>query len=202
MPSWVNRRRVGARTIALTAAAALGLTLAVPPLSDAATRKKHYEAWDARGDPTVDEFKRRRGDCNSNSFINSRSDAWRCFVGNTILDPCFEDPVFDREVLCVPSPWARSGTLVRSRLYPDDRFPLSRTRPWALRLATGRGCVSVSGATNVVRGRRLNYICRHFTTGPFLFGVPNRSRPTWTIMLGRIYEPKRFKRVRIRTSWR
>jgi hypothetical protein len=188
--------------IAIAVAAALALIMVVPAVGDAATQQKRYRAWDARGVATVQAMNERRGDCNSNSFINSRSDAWRCFVGNTILDPCFENPVFDREVLCVPSPWARSGTLVRSRLDPDDRFPLTRTRPWALRLVNGRGCVSVSGATTVVRGSRMNYICRHFRTGPFLFGAPNRSRPTWTISLGHTYEPARFKRVRIRAAWR
>jgi hypothetical protein len=194
------------RRLGLVLPALLSAVLLAPTPSAAATKTKRYKAWDAAGDPTVPEFTERRGDCNSSSFVNRRHDAWRCFVGSRIHDPCFENPVFDRELICVASPWARKGVLVTSRLDPDDRFPSSARRPWALRLANGRGCVFVSGASNFVRGRRLNYICRlrpfKSPRPPFLFGLPDRSRATWTILLGRSYEPVRFMRVKIRAAWR
>jgi hypothetical protein len=193
----------GRRSLILPAL--LGLALVAPAASAGATQAKRYKAWEAAGDPAVPEFTDRRGSCNSSSFVNPRRDAWRCFVGSRIHDPCFENPGFDRQVICVASPWARTGVLVTSRLDPDDRFPPGPRRPWALGLVNGRGCVFVSGATNVVRGRRLNYVCRlrpfRLAGPPFLFGLPDRSRSTWTILLGRGYEPARLERVKIRAAW-
>jgi hypothetical protein len=55
----------------------------------AATKVKRYEAWTPGGNPRVAEFTERRGDCNSSSYVSGTSDAWRCYVGSTILDPCF-----------------------------------------------------------------------------------------------------------------
>jgi hypothetical protein len=181
-----------------------GLTVPSPAIG--ATEVKRYRAWDAAGDPIVSEFTERRGSCNSGSFVNPRSDAWRCFVGHRIYDPCFENPVYDREVLCVASPWARTGVVVRSRLDPADRYPFTGFRAWALRLENGRGCVFVSGASGVVKGRRLNYVCRLRRFGvagpPFLFGDPDRRRATWTILKANNYEGRSWRRVRIRAAWR
>ena len=189
----------------------VSLTVAIaglmfPSSASAATEVKRYRAWDAAGDPIVPGFTERRGDCNSSSFVNPRSDAWRCFVGHRIYDPCFENPVYDREVICVASPWVRSGVVVRSRLDPSDRYPIRGFRAWALRLENGRGCVFVSGASGVVKGRRLNYVCRLRRFGlagpPFLFGSPDRSRATWTILKANDYVGRKWRRVRIRAAWR
>ena len=187
--------------------------LALPFGAFAATDVKRYKAWDVAGDPTVPEFTERRGSCNSGSFVNPRSDAWRCFVGNRIYDPCFENPVYEREVICVASPWVRTGVVVRSRLDPADRYPIRGFRAWALRLKNGRGCVFVSGASSVVMGRRLNYVCRLRRFGEdmnchlhgaalFLFGTPDRRRATWTILQASNYEGRRWRRVLIRAAWR
>jgi hypothetical protein len=95
--------------------------------------------------------------------------------------------------------------LVHSRLDADNRYPIKRFR-WAFRLANGRGCVFVSGASNVVKGKRLNYVCRLRRFGvagpPFLFGFPDRRRPAWTILKANNYLGKNWRRVRIHAAWR
>ena len=58
----------------------------VPSVTSAATKVKSYRAWDANGDPVVDEFTDAVGDCGTESFKSSRADAWRCFAGSLILD--------------------------------------------------------------------------------------------------------------------
>jgi hypothetical protein len=73
----------------------------------AGTQTPRFKAWSADGEAAVGVRGRRRGTCNSSSFVNGRDDAWRCFVGRFILDPCFESPVAANRVLCVRSPWTR-----------------------------------------------------------------------------------------------
>jgi hypothetical protein len=188
--------------------AGLLMLLLFPAVGEAETSVERYRAWDAYGDPTISEFVERRGECASSSFALSRQDTWRCFSGNFIHDPCFEDlrNGNGREVICVASPWARRGVLLRDRLDYDNRTRVGGSRPWAIRTAAGRRCIWVSGASNVVRGRRLNYVCGRGDFGtfgsPFLFGLPDRRRPTWTIVQARSYDGRGWRRVRIRTAWR
>jgi hypothetical protein len=96
----------------------------------AATLTRRFDAWSADGEPAVRVRGRRRGDCNSSSLVNGRTDAWRCFVGRFILDPCFESPVADDRVLCVRSPWTRGGWLVLDRLDYKLRDDSVRQPPW------------------------------------------------------------------------
>jgi hypothetical protein len=165
----------------------------------ATTKVTRYEAWTPDGDPAVAEFTERRGDCNSSSYVSGTSDAWRCFVGSNILDPCFQNPQSDREVLCVRSPWARRGIVVTSRLDPGDRFP-GKVGPWYLVIRHRLHCGFVTGGTGVVRGFRLNYFCGR--RGPFLFGKPIRTRPTWRVRMSRNPNGPRLRTVPVRTAWR
>jgi hypothetical protein len=146
--------------------------------------------------------KRRELDCNSSSFVNPRLDAWRCFGRSYIHDPCFENLAEEEfgELLCVSSPWARSGVLALSALDYSDRFR-SRRHPWALVLTSGRRCRFVSGGTDAARGRRLNYICGAHGGCLCLYGLPDRSRPTWRIFAGGVMG-RNWHRERIRVAWR
>jgi hypothetical protein len=170
----------------------------------AATLTRRFDAWSADGEPALRVRGRRRGDCNSSSFVNGRTDAWRCFVGRFILDPCFESPVADDRVLCVRSPWTRWGWLVLDRLDYKLRDDSVRQPPWALVLTGGRRCGFVSGATGFARGRRLNYLCaarRGPRPCPCLFGRPDRRRPVWRIFAGDDVFGRGWRRLRIRTAW-
>jgi hypothetical protein len=181
----------------------LSLTLGVAPsVAVAATDVKRYKAWDANGDPAVNSFSEAAGDCATESFKSSRGDAWHCFAGSQILDPCFENPFFEREVLCVSSPWAREGVVVRTRLDEANRRRRPGGRPWAVVLANGKRCTFLSGGTAVGPGRhRLNYACGRSARAGFLFGTANRSHPTWTIRFAGRPDPPRYRLVKIRTAW-
>ena len=187
------------------AIAALSLALGVAPsMTLAATEVKHYRAWDANGDPLVSAFTESAGACNTESFKSSRADAWRCFAnGALIFDPCFENPLFEREVLCVGSPWAREGVLLRTSIDESNHGNRPGGRPWAVVLANGKRCTFLSGGTGVgPGGHRLNYACGRVGNGGFLYGIPNRRRPTWTIRYAKNPDPPRYRRVKIRVAWR
>jgi hypothetical protein len=128
-----------------------------------------------------------KGQCFSGSSANPRSDAWRCSVGNSIADPCFSDPKVPSWVLC-PEGGSPFGTgMVRialSRALPKslgNRGSPGQGNPWAVKLADGKICTFLTGATFAYHGQRVNYGC---TAKVFLAGSPNRSRTTWTIVLG------------------
>jgi hypothetical protein len=127
-----------------------------------------------------------RGSCFSGSSADQRADAWRCFIGNSINDPCFS-AVGRGYVLC-PADGTPFGTrLIRIELTKPlprglaDHGAPGQGNPWAVRLAGGKVCTFLTGATFAYHGQRVNYGC---TSKAFLAGSPNRSRPTWTIVLG------------------
>lgn len=167
----------------------------------AATEQRRFEAFAEDGTPTVPVRKTEEADSCSASFVNSQSTALRCFAGNFIRDPCFIDPAdFDRAV-CTPSPSARSSIEMLGIEDADDgtRNTPSSRRPWALDLRGGSSCFFVSGASNSRQGKRLNYYC---VDRRYLWGTPNRSTETWTILRSRTFTGRKWRRVSITVAWR
>ncbi len=88
--------------------------------------------------------------------------AYRCFEGNQILDPCFASP-FSKHVTTVAcgDPW--TGVLVLRLTKPlpavtsgADVYPEAG---WLLQLANGSRCQLADGATGSVDGIRVAYEC-------------------------------------------
>src|SRR5207248_4127305 len=133
------------------------------------TQRKHYSPFDANGDirPSLN-VRYTSGDCTTESFVDGRADAWRCFTGHLIRDPCFESPVETDVVVCADSPWAHTVRHVDTSLNRSTRDVDHYGRLWGLELADGNRCVFVSGASTTVNGRRLNYFCSR--SGPYLVG--------------------------------
>jgi len=192
----------GGPLICLLAVAATGLAL-IPGWAGAATEKKRFVAWE-NGEPALPVESRRDLDCNSSSYVNTRSDAWRCFGRRFIYDPCFENLAEEEfgELFCVRSPWANSGVLAFSALDYDDRFG-SRDHPWALVTNSGKRCRFISGASSVSHGRRLNYFCHRpsLKPCPCVYGLPDRSRPTWRIFVAGLMG-RNWHREKVRVAWR
>jgi hypothetical protein len=144
------------------------------------------------------------GSCDSGSFVVPGTTVFRCFAGVVIRDPCYLDAASSTPersvVVCVAAPWEAS--VVRLRV----SSPLNGSygarpggQPWALRLASGRRCVHVAGATTVVRGRRLSYGCGGHRV---LFGSPARGGATWRIRQARSPGGAGMRTVAIATAWR
>lgn len=118
-----------------------------------------------------------RGYCWTTSFMNGR--LFRCFRGNTIMDPCWKE-TGRHSVVCLATPW--STNVHRLRL--TRRLPATSAdgpRLWGLRLGGGVGvnCLMSTGAVGTVGKHPITYLCRH---GWVLLGGPDRSRPLWTIL--------------------
>ncbi len=138
-----------------------------------------------------------RGDCWTTSLVVPVTNVYRCMKGHYIYDPCYLDLFSARErVVCAPAPWKRKVFVIRSGT-PDDDYT-SKRRPWGLILTSGRRCRFADGATTVVHGRRLNFIC---TGHRFLFGWPDRGPRKWTIRQARTGDGDDMKKVRVRRAW-
>ena len=140
-----------------------------------------------------------RGYCWTTSFMNGR--LYRCFRGNTIMDPCWKE-TGRHSVVCLLEPW--STNVHRLRL--TRRLPATDTsaaRLWGLRLGGGVGvnCLMSTGATGVVGKHPISYLCRR---GWVLLGSPDRSRPLWTMLtakqVGTHYDLR--GRKPLPTAWR
>lgn len=187
------------------AAAALAIFVFVAPAA-AVTRVSEYSPFNAGGDlraglQAVPAF---GGSCRTGSFLARADDAYRCFSGIVIRDPCFLDEKQGSSsrsvVVCVESPW--STNVVRLRVtgaFSGARGVGPGEAPWGVRLASGRRCVRIAGVTARVMGRQITYACSGHR---WLLGAPNRVRPTWTIQQIREPTDRRPRRVEIAHAWK
>src|SRR5260370_24614519 len=100
------------------------------------------------------------GNCFSESIAADRLDAWRCFTGNIIHDPCFAAKPGATLVVCDADPITRkAGIAVRLATPLPLHGKFAGQQPWLLELADGAECNLFTGATSVVKGQRINYGC-------------------------------------------
>lgn len=136
--------------------------------------------------------------------------AYRCSTdrdlagGANLLDPCFSEPPGDgtdeaESVVCPGSPTSRRVVRIRTGFIAPISSSPDRV-PWALQIAGGRTCVLTSGASSVVRGRRVNYVCDGRGLRA-LVGTPRRRAATWTIALVRSFEGAGYRRVKVKRAW-
>ena len=152
------------------------------------TRVTVYRPFAAgRVSPGLKVVRTAKGRCFSGSIADPRRDAWRCEIKNAIADPCFSDPAVSSWVVC-PEDGSPFGTrvvrLALSRALPKslgNHGSAGQGNPWAVKLAGGKICTFLTGATFAFHGERVNYGCDLKT---FLAGSPDRTGVTWTITLG------------------
>jgi hypothetical protein len=141
------------------------------------------------------------GSCWTTSIADYRADAYRCFVGNEIHDPCFANAANAVFVLCplyMPtSPVLRIDLTKRLPATTANGDP-TRYSPWALQLINARWCEILSGATGLIAGMRINYGC---VGGGTLLGNPRRGAATWTIFYTAGSTGHNFQAVPIRAAW-
>jgi hypothetical protein len=161
-----------------------------------------YRAFSARG-RIVPHIRVQSGYCWSASDVTPRDDAWRCLVGNLILDPCFSSALASGVVVC-PTPWNDTGTEIRlTKALPKlltHTAPSGALAPWAIETAPRADCLLSSGASSVLQGRRLNYFCGAKAKYG-LWGFPDRASQPWTIFSAPLRATKLSARVAISRAW-
>jgi hypothetical protein len=162
-----------------TPPATTSMSSATPP-----TTTQIYSPANASGGLAVSVSRRANGSCFTTSNVTTRTDAYRCTVGNNLYDPCFS--VNQSQVLCpLDGPWANHGLLMDVSSLPStpggSQDQGTNGQPWAIQLSGGTNCMSISGATSLIAGQRLGYDC---TGGVGLYGNVQRSGPVWMIFVG------------------
>jgi len=148
--------------------------------TSAATKIVHFRVFTPSGKVVgVRVTRTLRGSCFSGSIGLPRPDAWRCMVGNEILDPCLESPKGPSVgLVCVFGNQAvrlhlTKGLPMRYKNRPEKTF-----FAWQLVLANGDVCQRFTGtAAGAVQGQGLVYGCRSGGTTT----DANRSHPAWTV---------------------
>lgn len=170
------------RSLVILGLLATALSLVAPAATK--TRVEVFSPWSGgtlRAGYTVVR-KAKGGPCWENSLSTDRPDAWRCFIGNDIYDPCFSG-TSRSDVACLDDAFAHRVFLLHlSKPLVAEKNPTTQMlqpsgQPWALRLSNGDQCGFMTGATTVLNGDRMNYGCK---SGNTIFGFPNRSSALWT----------------------
>jgi hypothetical protein len=151
---------------------------------------------------TVRVKKSAPGSCWTSSLSEARPDAFRCFVGNYIYDPCFANETISTNFVLCPlyTPMSRVLRINLTKPLPSNRGggDPTRTTPWAIQLQSGKWCELITGATGEIAGMRINYGC---TGGAILIGNPRRTSPNWTIFYAPSYKAGQYRPVVIRSAW-
>ena len=173
------------------------------PAAARATDQRLYSPFtpDGQRRQSLDLTGTKRGSCNGGSEQVQRPDAWRCFTGDYVRDPCFSHERTNY-LLCSEQPW--SARVVRL----DLTKPLPGTenasgdggagRPWGIQLENGERCIAISGGAASIGGMRVNYQCSDEVV---LVGDPSTSRRFWSILRSD-QKSSQSTRSEIVTVWR
>jgi hypothetical protein len=105
--------------------------------------------------------------------------AYRCFAGNTVYDPCWAQKATTPTALCLPYPWSRTDVrlLVSAPLgaIPNEGGA-GLGEPWGVELADGQRCVLAQGAHGEFDGHVIDYYCN---AGLSLLRGLDESGPVW-----------------------
>ncbi|MGO8943824.1 MAG: hypothetical protein ACLQJ7_09130 [Syntrophobacteraceae bacterium] len=127
----------------------------------------------------------REGHCWTSSIAVTRPDAWRCMIGNEIIDPCFAS-ADGKLVICDPNP-AKGDPGFRLKLtepLPKPDFPVQSVADdssWLVELADGTICRPVTGRSFEVQGKSANFYCENGQKDKeivLLEGL-NTKKPLW-----------------------
>lgn len=131
------KRFISAAIIVSLATLAAAPAIAHPGL----TRVVSYAASGMKG-------KAVKGSCWTSSVASTRSDAFRCMIGNSIMDPCFK--LSARAVACPQNVVANTGVIINLTKPLPQANPKSAAKPWRFQVAGGSGIMCNAGTGTVV----------------------------------------------------
>lgn len=89
-----------------------------------------------------------KGYCWTSSIASTRSDAFRCMIGNSIMDPCFK--LSAKTVACPQNVAANTGVIIKLTKPLPQANPKSAAKPWRFQLAGGSGIMCNAGTGTVI----------------------------------------------------
>jgi hypothetical protein len=101
------------------------------------------------------------GHCWEGSIASQQRNAWRCFSGNDIYDPCFKHAGV-RDLICMKAPWSKRVDRLRlTRHLPSDGNSgiTRKNQPWGFKLLNGTRCILGTGTAAWVGPVALPYYC-------------------------------------------
>jgi hypothetical protein len=110
----------------------------------------------------------REGDCWTRSIAAPRDGAWRCRMGNEIVDPCFSVPTPQGTVVCAPDPATGDPGFALRLTKPLPAglpAPSVAPAPWLIRLADGQTCRPFTGTLPFVDGQAARWYCGQAPSG-------------------------------------
>jgi hypothetical protein len=122
-----------------------------------------------------------KGHCEAGS--EETRDAYRCFAGNRVYDPCWvtSNTAF---VVCLGHPWSFTAVSIHVSHYDNSGYSKKiASIPWGVQLGDGQLCGLLAGATSLVHGKRVNYGCQHVKL--VLIGNVDKHRKVWRIRKAR-----------------
>ena len=128
------------------------------------------------------------GSCSIGSIADgANQDAWRCFSGTGVYDPCFAppgNPLNVTLVACALSPLSGVDMLTLATPLPSSSGGTTvNTGPWFMQLRNGEMCVQTGSAVSSADGVTFVYDCRNNPMGKVFGGAnaPNTSTEPWTV---------------------
>jgi hypothetical protein len=121
--------------------------------------------------------------------------AYRCFAGNGVYDPCWAEKAATPTVLCVADPWLHTAAELKvssplsaipsesgaSTGQPSTGQPGTGQswagEPWGVQLTSGQRCLLAQGAHNSFHGQVIDYYC---TSSLSLLRGLDHAPATWT----------------------
>jgi hypothetical protein len=147
------------------------------------------------------------GTCEAGS--DETNNAYRCFFGRgrhaRVIDPCWAEADHS-EVVCLLAPYSFKVVELDVKTHHGfDNTGFSKrvsSQPWGVQLTNGVQCVFQSGASVVVKGKRVSYGCGHAKY--VLAGNVNKHGKVWTIHKATSSHSGHFTlrgRVNLSTAW-
>jgi hypothetical protein len=165
-------------------------TRSASPTKTTSTRVLEYAPWTQAGAlaPGIQVTGHLTdGSCSIGSLADGADqDAWRCFSGNGIYDPCFPppgNPLNVTQLACALTPLSGVEMMTLAAPLPSSSSGTTvNTGPWFMQLTNGERCVHTGGAASSSDGVYFIYDCRN-AMGKVSSGAstPNTATEPWTV---------------------
>jgi hypothetical protein len=145
---------------------------------------------------------------NCSAGSDTGANAYRCFAGNTVYDPCWldTDDATNHTVVCLLQPWSTKVTRITVPQI-DGGFGSPVTQaPLGVQLSDGEHCIALQGARSDFNGRVIDFSCDHAlvlrplhtqgqvwladtATGALATGVTHTAGPTMPVTTAWVAAP-------------